>query len=57
MMESRTEKVKSICDANVERGCRECCPLAGPCASQAGDTEDIFIKRMNEAAETRESSG
>ena len=51
MKNNRTEAVKKICTDNVETGCRTTCPLAYACKHYAGDTKEIFDKRMNEAAE------
>ena len=50
MKDRRTKKVIKICASNVENGCREVCPLADACAYKAGDTKEIFDKRMNIAA-------
>ena len=51
MIDNRSEKVKDICNKNVDIGCRECCPLAKPCEMKPGDTKEIFDARMNAAAE------
>jgi len=51
MKDDRSDKVKSICVANVDNGCRTKCPLREACDTKPGDTKEIFDKRMNEAAE------
>ncbi len=50
MIDNRSEKVIEICLDNVKQECNGC-PLKQPCATQVGDTKEIFDKRMNAAAE------
>lgn len=57
MMDNRSQKVKEICINNIDNGCRTKCPLSEACNTQAGDTKEIFDRRMNAAAENlRENS-
>ena len=57
MQDNRSKKVKSICDANINTGCREACPLSKPCTGVAGDTKEAFDIRMNAAAELNRNPG
>ncbi len=52
MKSKQTKKVIDICCHNVQNGCIEVCPLANACVYKAGDTKEIFDKRMNACAET-----
>lgn len=51
MEDNRTKKVIEICCSHVQNGCREVCPLSSACVYKAGDTKEIFDKRINECAE------
>lgn len=55
MKDSRSDKVKDICSQYYFEGCRRSCPLSVPCKHQAGDTKEVFDKRMNEYAEGLEN--
>lgn len=50
-VDNRSDDVKRICDENIYKGCRDCCPLAKPCVMKPGDTKQTFDIRMNKAAE------
>jgi hypothetical protein len=55
MQDNRNPEVKKICDANVNIGCGQCCPLAEPCCRCHGEPKVDYDVRVNKAAEAIES--